>query len=188
MTWISPRLSAGLRIFAASMAPSAAPAPMMVCSSSMNSTVSPARWTSFRTFLIRSSKSPRYFVPASIPVRSRETMRLPRKSSGTSPWATLRARPSAMAVLPTPGSPMSTGLFFPRRERIWMTRRISVSLPMTGSSCPFRAMSVRSRLYWSRVRVSFRRGAERPGAAAPTAARPGLGGWAPTPNMARSSE
>ena len=30
-----------------------------------------------------------------------------------------------MAVLPTPGSPMSTGLFFVRRDRIWMTRSIS---------------------------------------------------------------
>jgi hypothetical protein len=30
-----------------------------------------------------------------------------------------------MAVLPTPASPMSTGLFLVRRERIWITRRIS---------------------------------------------------------------
>ena len=43
-----------------------------------------------------------------------------------------------MAVLPTPGSPMSTGLFLVRRLRTWMTRRISSSRPMTGSSsaCP----------------------------------------------------
>ena len=49
-----------------------------------------------------------------------------------------------MAVLPTPGSPMSTGLFFVRRERTWMTRRISSSRPMTGSSLPSSASSVRS--------------------------------------------
>ena len=55
------------------------------------------------------------------------------------------ARPSTMAVLPTPGSPMSTGLFLVRRESTWMTRRISSSRPITGSSLPLRASSVRSR-------------------------------------------
>ena len=30
------------------------------------------------------------------------------------------ARPSTMAVFPTPGSPMSTGLFLVRRERTWL--------------------------------------------------------------------
>ena len=54
-----------------------------------------------------------------------------------------------MAVLPTPGSPMSTGLFFVRRESTWITRRISSSRPMTGSSLPLRASSVRSRPYRS---------------------------------------
>ena len=49
-----------------------------------------------------------------------------------------RARPSTMAVLPTPGSPMSTGLFLVRRDSTWMTRRISSSRPMTGSSLPRR--------------------------------------------------
>ena len=49
-----------------------------------------------------------------------------------------------MAVLPTPGSPTRTGLFLVRRERIWITRRISSSRPMTGSSFPARASSVRS--------------------------------------------
>ena len=54
-------------------------------------------------------------------------------------------QPSTIAVLPTPGSPMSTGLFLVRRESTWMTRRISSSRPMTGSSLPLRAGSVRSR-------------------------------------------
>ena len=44
-----------------------------------------------------------------------------------------------MAVLPTPGSPIRTGLFLVRRDRTWMTRRISSSRPMTGSSLPARA-------------------------------------------------
>src|SRR5947209_5610110 len=42
------------------------------------------------------------------------------------------ARPSTTAVLPTPGSPTSTGLFFVRRERICMIRSISVSRPTHG--------------------------------------------------------
>ena len=50
-----------------------------------------------------------------------------------------------MAVLPTPGSPISTGLFFVRRERTWITRRTSSSRPITGSSLPASAASVRSR-------------------------------------------
>ena len=58
-------------------------------------------------------------------------------------------QPSTMAVLPTPGSPMSTGLFLVRRDRTWMTRRISSSRPMTGSSLPARASAVRSRPYFS---------------------------------------
>ena len=55
------------------------------------------------------------------------------------------ASPSTIAVLPTPGSPIRTGLFFVRRLSTWMTRRISSSRPMTGSSRPSRAASVRSR-------------------------------------------
>ena len=54
-----------------------------------------------------------------------------------------------MAVLPTPGSPIRTGLFLVRRLSTWMTRRISSSRPMTGSSLPARASAVRSRPYFS---------------------------------------
>ena len=85
------------------------------------------------TALSRSSNSPRYFAPATMAARSRESNRLPRNDSGTSP-ATIRwASPSTTAVLPTPGSPISTGLFFVRRERTCTTRRISLSRPITGS-------------------------------------------------------
>ncbi len=62
--------------------------------------------------------------------------RLSLRPSGTSPSTMRRARPSTMAVLPTPGSPISTGLFLVRRDSTWMTRRISSSRPMTGSSLP----------------------------------------------------
>src|SRR5881296_2491895 len=65
-------------------------------------------------------------------------MRLSLRPSGTSPRTMRCARPSTIAVLPTPGSPMRTGLFFVRRERTWMTRRISSSRPMTGSILPLR--------------------------------------------------
>ena len=55
------------------------------------------------------------------------------------------ARALNMLDLPTPGSPMSTGLFLRRRERICTMRSISFSRPMTGSSSPARAALVRSR-------------------------------------------
>src|SRR5664280_826411 len=49
----SPRASIGLRIEAASIAPSAAPAPTRVCSSSMNRMMSPRVRISLRTFFSR---------------------------------------------------------------------------------------------------------------------------------------
>ena len=142
----SPRASIGFSIWAASTAPSAAPAPTIVCSSSMKRTIWPsALLISARTALSRSSNSPRYFAPASSAPTSSAQTRLPFSPSGTSP-ATIRcASPSAIAVLPTPGSPISTGLFFVRRESTWITRRISSSRPTTGSSLPCSAASVRSR-------------------------------------------
>src|SRR4051812_13283673 len=142
----SPRASIGLSMLPASTAPSAPPAPTMVWSSSMKTTICPAESAiSLRTALSRSSNSPRYFAPATIAEMSRAISRRSRRDSGTSPSTMRWARPSAIAVLPTPGSPMSTGLFFVRRERTWMTRRISSSRPMTGSSLPSPAAAVRSR-------------------------------------------
>ena len=52
---------------------------------------------------------------------------------------------TAIAVLPTPGSPISTGLFFVRRDSTWIVRRISSSRPITGSILPSAASAVRSR-------------------------------------------
>ncbi len=153
MHWISPRERAGLSTLEASMAPSAPPAPTRVCSSSMKRMVFLARRTSFITALIRSSNWPRYLVPATIIARSSTTMRRSASSSGTLPSTTCWAKPSTMAVLPTPASPSSTGLFFVRRLRICMVRSISFSRPMTGSSLPWRASSVRSRPKLSRAGV-----------------------------------
>jgi hypothetical protein len=133
----SPRASIGLIMLPASIAPSAPPAPTIVCSSSTKVTTSPAASViSLSTAFSRSSNSPRYLAPASIEAMSSEIRRLPFKPSGTSPSAMRRARPSTIAVLPTPGSPMRTGLFLVRRLSTWMTRRISSSRPMTGSILP----------------------------------------------------
>ena len=153
MVWISPRDRAGFRMSAASTAPSAAPAPTMVWISSMKRTQTPEPRISSRIFFNRSSNSPRYLVPATSDPMSRVTSRLPCRFSGTSPLMMRWARASTIAVLPTPGSPMSTGLFLVRRLRIWTTLCISLSLPTTGSSLPARAALVMSTPIWSRVGV-----------------------------------
>ncbi len=100
--------------------------------------------TSLSTALSRSSNSPRYLAPAiSAPMSSAITRRS-RRESGMSPETMRWANPSTIAVFPTPGSPMSTGLFFVRRESTWITRRTSSSRPITGSSLPASAAAVRS--------------------------------------------
>ena len=115
MVCSSPRASIGLSRLEASIAPSAAPAPTTVCSSSMNRTTWPSEsLISLSTALRRSSNSPRYLAPAMSAPRSSATTRLSLRPSGTSPRTMRWARPSAIAVLPTPGSPMSTGLFLVR--------------------------------------------------------------------------
>ena len=74
----SPRASMGLIIWPASMAPSAAPAPTIVCSSSMKVTISPsASVISLSTAFRRSSNSPRYLAPATMEPRSSAMTRLP---------------------------------------------------------------------------------------------------------------
>ncbi len=142
----SPRASIGFSRLAASTAPSALPAPTIVCSSSMKMITLPsAELISASTALSRSSNSPRYLVPATSEPTSSAHTRLPSRLPGTSPEVMRWARPSTMAVLPTPGSPISTGLFLVRRDSTWMTRRTSWSRPITGSSLPRSAASVRSR-------------------------------------------
>src|ERR1700730_15688124 len=141
----SPRASIGLSRLAASTAPSAAPAPTIVCSSSRNRITLPwASETSASTAFSRSSNSPRYLAPAISEPMSSAMTRRSRSDSGTSPETIRWASPSTIAVLPTPGSPISTGLFLVRRESTWITRRISSSRPITGSSLPCSAACVRS--------------------------------------------
>ena len=142
----SPRASIGFSMFDASIDPSAAPAPTTVWSSSMKRMTLPSESTiSLSTAFRRSSNSPRYLAPATSAPMSSATIVLFFSPSGTS-WRMIRwASPSTTAVLPTPGSPISTGLFLVRRDSTWITRRISSSRPITGSSLPLRARSVRSR-------------------------------------------
>ena len=94
---------------------------------------------------MRSSNCPRYLVPATSEAKSRVMTRLLYKIRETFFWTMRKANPSAMALLPTPGSPMSRGLFFLRRLSICDTRSISFSRPTTGSSLSCSANSVRSR-------------------------------------------
>jgi hypothetical protein len=142
----SPRASIGFSRLAASTAPSAAPAPTIVCSSSRKRTIWPSACrTSASTAFNRSSNSPLYLEPASSEPMSSAITRRSRRLSGTSPLTIRCARPSTIAVLPTPGSPINTGLFLVRRESTWITRRISSSRPITGSTLPRAASAVRSR-------------------------------------------
>ena len=143
--WSSPLASIGFNILPASIAPSVFPAPTIVCSSSINRMIFPSLFfTSSRTAFSRSSNSPRYFAPATRAPISRENIVLSFSPSGTSPLTILCARPSTTAVFPTPGSPISTGLFFVLRERIRITFLISSSRPITGSSFWSLARSTRS--------------------------------------------
>ncbi|CDC98663.1 putative uncharacterized protein [Alistipes sp. CAG:268] len=144
MVCSSPRASAGLRMLAVSRLPWVDPAPTIVWISSMKTIVSRERRSRSSSCCMRSSNSPRNFVPATRAETSSEKIRLPAMVAGTSPRAIRSASPSTMALLPTPASPIRIGLFFLRRERIWMTRSISRSRPMTGSTFPSRASCVRS--------------------------------------------
>ena len=146
---ISPRASIGFKRFPASIAPSPLPAPTIMWISSMKRMISPSdAFISLRTALKRSSNSPLNLAPATSAPRSSEKMCLLRSEEGTSPRTIRSASPSAIAVLPTPGSPITTGLFFVFLERILIIFLISLSRPITGSSLLFLARSVRSWPYF----------------------------------------
>ena len=113
----------------------------------------PSRTSSSSRFLKRSSKSPRYLVPATRLAISSASSRLPCSIRGTFLLAMRWASPSASAVFPTPGSPTRQGLFFWRRHRISTIRSSSFSRQNTGSSSPSAARRVRSRQYLSLARL-----------------------------------
>ncbi len=67
---------------------------------------------------------------------------------GISDSIIFRLRPSAIAVFPTPGSPISIGLFLVLLDNISIVLLISSSLPITGSISPLAACSVKFRVYF----------------------------------------
>ena len=150
LSWLRAR--AGLRIFAASMLPSAEPAPDSKCNSSINRITESSPVASSIIPLMRSSNSPRNFVPATTELRSTWKIRLPISLSGTSFFATRIASPSTIAVLPTPASPIKTGLDFVRRQSTVTARSISCSRPITVSRRPSFASVVKSVPYLLRKR------------------------------------
>ena len=89
-----------------------APAPITVCISSMKNMESLCSSSSFKTFFKRSSKSPLYLVPANKAPISSEKIVVSKRTFGVSLFTIFLAKPSAIAVLPTPGSPTRIGLFF----------------------------------------------------------------------------
>ncbi len=82
-------------------------------------------------------------------------MRLSARLGGTMPSWIFWARPSTMAVLPTPASPSRIGLFLRRRLRIWTMRSTSASRPMRLSKMPRSAISERLRANSERSGCSF---------------------------------
>ena len=116
----------------------------------MNKIIWPSAFaTSLRTVFKRSSNSPRYLAPAIKDPMSREMMVLLAKLLGTSPFAIRCANPSTMAVFPTPGSPIRTGLFLVFRDKIRITSKISSSRPITGSGFSLCARFTKSVPYFS---------------------------------------
>ena len=107
----------------------------------------PLCFTSFITAFNLSSNSPLYLAPAINADMSSAITRLFFKDVGIFPSYILCAKPSTSAVLPTPGSPSSIGLFFVLRMRICIIRVISSSRPITGESLPSPASAVKSMPY-----------------------------------------
>ena len=153
ITCTSPLANNGFKIFAASTAPSAEPAPTIVWISSINNITSPTFFTSAKDFFILSSKSPLYLAPATILDISTFTTLLFFNVSGTSPAMIFSANPSTTAVFPTPGSPIKQGLFFVLLDNICNTLCISSVLPITGSNFPSPACFVKSVPNWFSVGV-----------------------------------
>mmetsp|Transcript_38023 Transcript_38023/g.112568 ORF Transcript_38023/g.112568 Transcript_38023/m.112568 type:complete len:326 (-) Transcript_38023:857-1834(-) len=163
MTWNSPRASAGLMRLAMSMPPlppplPAEPAPTSVCTSSIMRMTLPSARTSPMSFVMRCSSSPRSLAPAmTSPTSSCSTRFWCRNAGSGLPSGLARctiavARPSAIAVLPTPGSPSRMGLFLVRRPRICVTRCTSRARPITGSMRPALTSATRSLQYSSSMR------------------------------------
>ena len=109
---------------------------------------------SLRTFSILSSNSPLYLAPATKLAKFNSHIVLFFNDAGTSPLTILLASPSTIAVLPTPASPIRTGLFLVLRLNTLVIDLISSSLPITGSILPCFASLVISRPYFFKTSSS----------------------------------
>ena len=137
----SPRASIGLSMLPASIAPSAAPAPddrVQLVDERDDLAVG-------LLDLVEDGLEPLLELAAELGAGDHRRRGRARRCACRAATRARRRRRCAgpalrrSAVLPTPGSPISTGLFLVRRDSTWTTRRISVSRPMTGSSLPSRA-------------------------------------------------
>jgi hypothetical protein len=137
-----PEASAGLSRFDASIEPPmVAPAPTMVWISSMK------RIASGLLQRLEHRLQALFELPAKLGAREQrahvEGVHLgPSSTAGTVASKMAFARPSAMAVLPTPGVAHVEGLFFRRRHSTWMVRSSSGARPMSGSMWPSAACGV----------------------------------------------
>ncbi len=148
--WSSPRAKAGLIMLPASIPPSALPAPTISWISSIKRMTSFLDWSSLINCSILCSNWPRIPVPCTRETTFNEMIFLSCNLAGTEPSTICWANPSTTAVLPTPASPIKTGLFLVLLFKISITRAISWSRPITGSILPRLARAVKSVPYWSR--------------------------------------
>ena len=138
----SPRASIGLSMLPASIAPSAAPAPTTVCSSSMNSRIRPsAALTSLQHGLAGAPRTRR----GTSRRRRASPCRARRPSCRAAPRARRRARcagrgPRRSRSCRRRGRRSAPGCSWSCARGSGSTRRISASRPITGSSCPLRAV------------------------------------------------
>ena len=86
-------------------------------------------------------------MPASNAPMSSENTIASLRTSGTCSSAIRFAKPSAIAVLPTPGSPTYRGLFFVLLHRICIVLSTSNSRPIRGSMLPDFDLSLRFTQY-----------------------------------------
>ena len=129
----------------------AEPLPFIVCASSINRIDFFLVFNASNTCLTFSSKSPRYLDPASNAPTSSEYTSWLRINSGQSPSEIICARPSAIAVLPTPGSPTINTLLLKRLARTFTISSSSLVRPMSGSNLPDRARSDKLVVYSSNI-------------------------------------
>ena len=140
----SPADSSGLSSVARSIVPpDTAPAPTIEC-------ISSTKRIGFGRALERRDDGLEPFLEVAaepVPARSAPVSSAYTSASFNTPWTSScrsrEASPSAIAVLPTPDSPTNTGLFLRRRHSTSMVRWSSSVRPMSGSSSPWRARSVR---------------------------------------------